>query len=129
QCSIVTTFHKPIATTQLAINSIKHLGRIHSPARLEGNVPFISRPTIVAPPISGGSPWSSQGNNFSVDASLFTPGANLCRPTIVSLDQGSQRWTKNAKTQGFLLADYRLPLGRCLATLSGFRFCSKRKPF
>ena len=60
------------------------------PLTIDRHVPFISRPAILAPPITRSSPWSSKVDDFPVNTSLLTPGADLRGPTLIGLDYRSQ---------------------------------------
>src|SRR5215216_5224589 len=94
-CSIVVSFYKPVLGFALAIDAIKRL--LSGP--LEHHVPFGSRPAIVAPPITGSSPWSRKPHDFSVNTALLPPGTDLRGPSLVSLNYRSQRRPKHSKTK------------------------------
>ena len=107
---IIISFDEPVLSVQLAIDAIESLVAL----ALEGHVPFVSRPTIVPPPITGGSPWTSQSDNFSIDTALLAPGADLRWTTLIGFDNCLQRWTIATKAQGLLIADCRLPVAAWL---------------
>src|SRR5688500_16297460 len=88
--SIVVPFHIPVLGFELAIDAIKRL----LPGALEHHVPFVSRPAIVAPPITGRPPRPSEMYDLSVNTALLAPGADLRGPTLISLNYRSQRRAK-----------------------------------
>ena len=89
---------------QLAIDAVKGLVAL----AFEGHVPFVSRPTIVAPPITGSSPWTSEGDDFSVDTALLTPGTDLCGQPLSGFNDCLQWWTIATKAEALLTAGGRL---------------------
>ena len=116
--SIVVSFHIPVLGFELAVDAIKRL----LPGPLEHHVPLVSRPAIVAPPITGGSPWSSEVYDFSINTALLTPGTDLRGPTLFSLDYRSQRRSKHSKTKTWLIANCQFPIADFAAlTKIGFR--------
>src|SRR5260370_32734652 len=121
QCTrtlVVRTFHKPRSIIQFAINSIEDRGLIclflflfNSGNRLKRNIPLVSGPTIITPPITRCSPGSSQTYNSSIDTPLFTPRADLRGTTLVGLHHGSQWRAKCLENnEAFSIADFPLSI-------------------
>src|SRR3954451_13105010 len=92
---IIVSFNEPVLGFDLSIDAIERL-----PAEpLERHVPLVTRPAIVAPPVTRSSPRSSYVNDFSINTSLLTPRADLRGPTLMRFDDRAQRRTKTAKAQ------------------------------
>src|ERR1044071_5425024 len=104
QSSIIIAFYKPILRGQLTIDAIERSLAL----ALERYVPFVPRPTIVTPPVAGCPPWTSQGDDSSVDAALFAPGADLCGPTPIGFNNRFQWRTITTKAKALLIAGCRL---------------------
>ena len=92
---IIISLYKPVLGFELSIDAIERLLAL----ALELHVPFITRPAVVAPPITGRSPWSSQVDDFSINTALLAPRADLRGPTLMRLNDRPQRRAKPAKAK------------------------------
>src|SRR6185369_5430664 len=99
---IIVSLYEPILTLQFAVDAIQSL----LAGTLERDVPFVARPAIVAPPVPGSSPWSSNAHHFPVNTALLSPRAHLCGPTLISLHHRAQWRTKDAKTKTCLFRNW-----------------------
>src|SRR5439155_18718266 len=89
--SIVATLHIPAAARVIAAEAIQR-------AILECDIPFIARPGIGSPPITGSAPGSGHMTDFAADAL----GQDEDRLTIVDLHASMMRraeYTKDHATR------------------------------
>src|SRR5581483_7492427 len=90
--SVVGPFHCPLAAQQIADQTIKRdLG-----FGLNSDVPFIPRPRILFPPISGRAPGAGGPDNFS--GNFFSLGTlHARRLPLAQSDLRESRGTKNSQ--------------------------------
>src|SRR5580692_6665384 len=89
---VIRSFQKPFSIKTIANQAIQS----DDSFSLHRNVPFITRPALLLPPVSGRAPWSSGPENFSLHCFIFGV-VDVRRPAVLHGDCDVDRRTEDTQ--------------------------------